>query len=186
MDHQVSSALCALSRHGLAQRRHDGTRPGGKTHGGWAAQDAGFTLIELLVVISILAVLAVGASFAVARGSATAAEADRAWFQTRFERIHDRAIAGRQTLGLRVTPEGLALARPDPQGGWDRAAPARGWQGRVALSRVLPPRGAGTDRPDILLHPNGHSSAFDIQFTGQRGAALRCASDGWTGLTCAE
>lgn len=145
------------------------------------APDQGFTLIELLVVISVLAVLSVGATLAVSgRGMDTAAS-DRAWFEAQFRALGDLAMQGRTSKGLSITPQGLSFAHRTGDG-WDIGNPVRPWQGTVTVAS-LRPRPA-VDAPEIILLANGQSTAFNIRFSGNRGASQSCQSDGWTGLTC--
>lgn len=147
-------------------------------------RSAGFTLIELLVVIAIVAVLAVGTGLAVGRG-ASGSQADLTRFRDSFEINRAQAVEGRELRGLVIAPRGLQVVRYGADG-WGDPGPVQRWRGKVSFAaqaaRALPP---GT--PDILFFPDGRSSAFSVLFSGGRGQSgpVRCASDGWTGLTCA-
>jgi prepilin-type N-terminal cleavage/methylation domain-containing protein len=143
--------------------------------------DAGFTLIELLVVISVLSILSVGATLAASRQGASAATADRAWFEEQYTALRDLATQGRNSKGLSVTPKGLSFARKTAEG-WQIGDPIRRWRGKVSVAGLRPQ--PGLNAPDIILLASGQSSAFDIRFTGRRGPSQNCHSDGWTGLTC--
>lgn len=145
------------------------------------APDRGFTLIELLVVISVLAVLSVGATLAVSGRGTDSAASDRAWFETQFRALQDLAMQGRNSKGLSITPEGLGFARRTGEG-WDIGNPVRRWQGDVTIANMRPR--AEPDEPQIVLLANGQTTAFDIRFSGNRGASQSCRSDGWTGLKC--
>ncbi|GLT08815.1 type II secretion system protein [Sulfitobacter sp. PR48] len=145
------------------------------------APDRGFTLIELLVVISVLAVLSVGATLAVSGRGTDSAASDRAWFETQFRALQDLAMQGRNSKGLNITPEGLGFARRTDQG-WDIGDPVRRWQSDVTIANLQPR--PGLDEPQIILLANGQTTAFNILFSGSRGASRSCRSDGWTGLKC--
>lgn len=148
---------------------------------GLTSQDAGFSLLELMVSVAVLAVLAVGAGLAT--GAAVPPAARDA---ERFRRAHDQnwalTILGRERRGLTVTPEGLLLARRGAES-WDSGARLYDWRGRAQFTATGLLPGPGT--PDIIFSPDGTSTAFALVFSGNRGRAWRCASDGWSKLTCA-
>lgn len=180
-----------------------------------AAQgDAGFTLVELLVAIAVLAVLALGASLALPRSSVPA-ERDMALFQRQFEQMRQLAITGQSSRGLRITPQGLRLARrqatsqanlladalvgPEASGQnqrWHLSARQQRWQGRVQfISQNSAGRAPiGSAAPDIQFLADGRSSAFTIRFSPRSGSAstgtgaqrASCRSDGHTGLICGK
>jgi len=154
-------------------------------------REAGFTLVELLVAIAVLAVLALGASLALPRG-APPAESDMALFQRQFEQMRQLAITGQSSRGLRITPQGLQLARrqasaqtarpdsPEAHGAkvseplprWHVSARQQRWQGQVQFiahnSKGRAP--IGSDAPDIQLLADGRSSAFIIRFSPPSGS----------------
>lgn len=178
-------------------------------------REAGFTLVELLVAIAVLAVLALGASLALPR-SAPPAESDMALFQRQFEQMRQLAITGQSSRGLRITPQGLQLARrqasaqtalldspeahsakaSEPLPRWHVSARQQRWQGRVQFisqnSAGRAPIGSGA--PDIQLLADGRSSAFIIRFFPRSGSAstgtgaqrASCRNDGHTGLICGK
>ncbi|SMX40804.1 GspH/FimT family pseudopilin [Maliponia aquimaris] len=146
---------------------------------GTRGAQAGFSLLELMVSIAILSILAVGVGLATGRGVA-GAERDADRFRRAVEQTRALAILERAPRGLSVTPGDLHLMRRDDSG-WT-ADPLHGWSSRASLlpSGPVPPPGT----PDILFHPDGSSSGFSATFSG-RGATWRCASDGWSEMTCA-
>lgn len=148
---------------------------------GVTARDAGFSLLELMVSVAVLAVLAVGVGLA--SGSAVSPAARDA---ERFRRAHDQnwalAILGREQRGLSVSPKALALTRRG-EDGWDTGSRLYDWRGPAQFSAAGPLPDLGT--PDIVFQPDGSSTAFALVFSSRRGAAWRCASDGWSKLTCA-
>ena len=180
-----------------------------------AQREAGFTLVELLVAIAVLAVLALGASLALPRG-APPTESDMALFQRQFEQMRQLAITGQSSRGLRITPQGLQLARrqasaqtalldspeahsakaSEPLPRWHVSARQQRWQGRVQFisqnSAGRAPIGSGA--PDIQLLADGRSSAFIIRFFPRSGSAstgtgaqrASCRNDGHTGLICGK
>jgi len=180
-----------------------------------AQGDAGFTLVELLVAIAVLAVLALGASLALPRG-APPAESDMALFQRQFEQMRQLAITGQSSRGLRITPQGLQLARrqasaqtalldspeahsakaSEPLPRWHLSARQQRWQGRVQfISQNSAGRAPiGSAAPDIQLLADGRSSAFIIRFFPRSGSAstgtgaqrASCRNDGHTGLICGQ
>lgn len=180
-----------------------------------AQGDAGFTLVELLVAIAVLAVLALGASLALPR-SAPPTESDMALFQRQFEQMRQLAITGQSSRGLRITPQGLQLARrqasaqtalldspeahsakaSEPLPRWHVSARQQRWQGQVQFiahnSKGRAPIGSGA--PDIQFLADGRSSAFIIRFFPRSGSAstgtgaqrASCRNDGHTGLICGK
>ena len=178
-------------------------------------REAGFTLVELMVAIAVLAVLALGASLALPRG-APPAESDMALFQRQFEQMRQLAITGQSSRGLRITPQGLQLARrqasaqtalldspeahsakaSEPLPRWHLSARQQRWQGRVQfISQNSAGRAPiGSAAPDIQLLADGRSSAFIIRFFPRSGSAstgtgaqrASCRNDGHTGLICGQ
>lgn len=136
---------------------------------------AGFSLVELVVVVAILSVLAVGASLvAVSRDREPA---DIHILTQSFERVRSAAVQSRQTQGLRLTPQGIAVFdRRD--GDWVARGTERRWRGRVQVSTDLPRQ--GRDGPNVVLLANGTVSGFAVNFA--QGA--RCVLDRARGLTC--
>lgn len=145
------------------------------------ASDAGVTLIELLVVVAVLSVLAVGVTLSAGRAG-SAGQSDATAFQGQFEAARSLAVHSGQAYGLTLGPKGRRMERR-VAGDWEILGPERRWQGRVGHNLRGPqPYEAG---PDILFLSNGQTSAFDITFSGRGGAtAIRCHSDGWTGIEC--
>jgi prepilin-type N-terminal cleavage/methylation domain-containing protein len=147
-------------------------------------RETGVTLIELTVVTAVLAVLAVGVSLTAIRSAAPAVETDMAWFRTQFATQQSLAIQARATRGLRISPQGLSLARRTVDG-WQITAPSRPWSGRVTIADVAPRLSVGAKTaPDVILLANGQSSSFEVVFAHHGNDSRRCRSDGWTGLTC--
>lgn len=147
--------------------------------GGLRSGDAGFSLLELMVSVAVLAVLAVGVGMSTG-AVVPGAERDAQRFQRTFEQIWALAILARQEQGLEITPRGLSLSRRTAEG-WEEARRLYDWRGQTRLVSSSPvPVGA----PRIRLRSDGGTSAFAVSFSGG-GETFRCASDGWSGLTCA-
>jgi prepilin-type N-terminal cleavage/methylation domain-containing protein len=140
---------------------------------------SGLSLLEVMVSVAVLAVLAVGAGLATG-GAVPGTERDATRFQRAFEQNWALAVMGRETRGLSITPQGLALAR-QAAGGWDSASRLYDWRGTVSLAHAGP--GPLPGIPDIVLRPDGRSGGFALVFSG-RGPAWRCVSDGWSALSC--
>ena len=147
-----------------------------------APRAAGFTLIELVVVVAVLSVLAVGAGLVASRSGAAADAGDLNRFRGQFETARARAIQGRQALGFEITARGFQSTRRTAEG-WEPGAREQRWRGRVVFlqrsARRLP------DAPDIVILPDGRTSAFSLSFSGGSQRGLRCTSDGYSGLICA-
>lgn len=139
---------------------------------------AGFSLIEVLIAVTILAVLAAGASLSAGR-TGTNSETDQALFQRNFEVLSQLAITGAQTRGMRLTPKGMQLATRTAMG-WDISERVVRWRGKVSATTKDP---SAVDQPDLVFLANGESTPFSIVFADGK-AVNRCQSDGFTGLTC--
>ncbi len=149
--------------------------------------DTGFTLLELVVVVAIIAVLSVGAGLAVSRDRlAPAAQRDAVEFEREFNRLRSLAVHSRTAYGLNISVRGMAVLRyaraaqswPDP------GAEIR-WNAAVKLRAPPRARHVAPREPDITLWPDGRSDRFELLFTSGT-MALRCHSDGFTGVRCSE
>ncbi|BBU58344.1 hypothetical protein KU6B_46090 [Mameliella alba] len=147
--------------------------------GGLRSGDAGFSLLELMVSVAVLAVLAVGVGLSTG-AAVPGAERDAQRFQRTFDQSWALAILARQEQGLEITPRGLTLSRHTTDG-WDETRRLFDWRGQARLVSSTP-MPAGT--PRIRLRADGGTSAFALTFSGG-GEVWRCASDGWSRLTCA-
>ncbi|MDU8912176.1 prepilin-type N-terminal cleavage/methylation domain-containing protein [Aestuariicoccus sp. MJ-SS9] len=137
------------------------------------AASAGFTLIEVLIATAILAVLSAGAMLAL-RPAPGAGASDMARFQTAYASQRALAIAGRDRRGLRLGARQMQVTLWR-DGGWAAPGPAIGFEGPVQIDR-----GGADGAPQVVFQPDGRSTAFAVIFAG----GGRCATDGWTGLTC--
>ena len=159
---------------------------------------------------------ALGGCFGAGSCGAPPTESDMALFQRQFEQMRQLAITGQSSRGLRITPQGLQLARrqasaqtalldspeahsakaSEPLPRWHLSARQQRWQGQVQFiahnSKGRAPIGSGA--PDIQLLADGRSSAFIIRFFPRSGSAstgtgaqrASCRNDGHTGLICGQ
>ena len=141
--------------------------------------ETGFSLIELLVVVTVLSVLAVGAS--IAAGSRERGPADAQVFISMLNRAQALAVTGRQVRGLRVTRQGITRFER-VAGGWGVIGSERPWRDDVMLQGDLV-RMTG-DTPNILLLPNGEITSVDIRFRAGDGRELRCRTGAPLGAQC--
>lgn len=143
--------------------------------------DGGFSLLELVVVTAMMSILAVGATLSVGMSRREAVATDQRHFRDTFETARALAIRERGKRGLRVTPQGMTVTRHGPDG-WTTRETERPWSGRISLySRSGGPAGP---IPEIVLLPNGRSTAFEITFTADGEVAQVCRTDGWSRLLC--
>jgi prepilin-type N-terminal cleavage/methylation domain-containing protein len=155
----------------------------------------GLTLIELVVVVAILGLLSVpvvvrlggGGVF----GGARPAQSAAALLGAELSQMRDRALFGRQVLGLTPGPEGWVWSVRQPDGGWSATGSAARVSGLtlawlVAGTPLPPPRpGPQADplTPPVLLMPDGRGVPFSVRM-GAGGPV--CTFDGWTDLSCAD
>ena len=147
--------------------------------GGLRSGDAGVSLLELMVSVAVMAILAVGVGLSTG-AAVPGAERDAQRFQRTFDQSWALAIMARQEQGLEITPRGLTLSRRTPEG-WDEARMLYDWRGQARLTSSSP---VPVGTPRIRLRADGGTSAFALSFSGG-GTAWRCASDGWSRLSCA-
>ena len=143
-----------------------------------APPEAGFSLLEVMVSVAVVAILAVGVGLSTGGGPS---DPDRD--MDRFRRAYDQnlalAVMGRERRGLVVTAQRLSLSRRAPTG-WQAPGRLYDWHSRVSLALTTPRPPGG---PDILLYPDARSSAFSVVFS-KGGTVRRCATDGFSDLTC--
>ncbi|WP_135507071.1 GspH/FimT family pseudopilin [Roseovarius aestuariivivens] len=142
-----------------------------------SSKGAGFTLIEVLIAVAVLAVLTLGAVLTAGRVSGGSGASDMARFAERIEFARTLAIDARRTGGLRLRDGTIQMLRRDADG-WQPVADPVPWQQPVVFETRSPR--IGTETPDILLLPNGQSTAFTLRFSN----GGFCENDGWTGLKC--
>ncbi|MEL7091492.1 MAG: prepilin-type N-terminal cleavage/methylation domain-containing protein [Pseudomonadota bacterium] len=135
--------------------------------------DRGVSLIELLVVMTIVSVLAVGATLVPMRQDQAEARGP-ALFESQINTLRDLAVRGRAVYGVRVDADGMHVLRQNATD-WQDLGPAIGWRGRAVLSGATG-RGAA---PDILILPDGRYSPFELRLEAQT-----CRGDGWRPVTC--
>ncbi|MGJ8628462.1 MAG: GspH/FimT family pseudopilin [Sulfitobacter sp.] len=145
------------------------------------AATAGFTLIELVVVVAVVSVLAVGAGLVASRGGASAMASDLKRFQRQSKTMRDRAVQGRQVLGLYVTDRGFQSA-VETADGWQEHQNETRWRGRVVLQLKTPRR--VPNNPHIRFLPDGRVSEFTLSFASGGGRRSECQSDGFAGISC--
>lgn len=143
-------------------------------------------MIELVIVLTVLAVLTISVSLSMSFGRTSRQASDDArFFQENYDRLRTAAIHSQTPRGLMITPTGWRVARLDAVAqSWTATGREIPWRGAVFFRRKGPlVLAAVAGLPDVILLPDGRSTAFEIEFNMKQDIS-RCRSDGWQGVTC--
>jgi len=153
----------------------------------------GFTLVELLVVVTILSVLALGATLGAGGVFSRGSDSPRSLadsFALAMNSARDRAVLGRRVIGLYPRPDGWLIAQPlGDDATWQPISatvsglvPGPRWQ--IAGQPILPGRTPDLAvPPPIRVWPDGRSTAVTAWFGARRDQVV-CATDGWSEVVC--